>query len=185
MTRELPNPSGSVADVEVVGELTHLEALHLEQAGTPASFAFLSSLEACSRWRSKVRARPKEPSIAALLPLRRLQTLTLGAERGELRDLQDLALLGEMDSLASFRMYGGPKQIASIKWIKALRQLESFDMYGTAIADGDLTPLLESGSLRRIRLNPVRKRYSHSEAEVYAFLRAKAALREHAADETT
>ena len=118
-------------------------------------------------------------SNAALIPLRRLQTLTLGAERGELRDLHDLPLFGEMASLQSFRMYGGPKQIESIHWINQLCELESFDMFGTEIGDGDLTPMLESKSLRRIRLNPVRKRYSHSEAAVYPILRAKAGTTEH------
>ena len=80
-------------------------------------------------------------------------------------------------------MYGGPRQIASIQWIELRDKLESFDVFGTEIADGDLRSLRESESLRRIRLNPVRKRCSHSEAEVHAFLGAKAALRAHAAGE--
>jgi hypothetical protein len=170
-------------DLVGVDKIPRLEFLYLTRWD---SERLPDAIGAISAAKVRISASKKLTSLEPLCRLTKLESLMMqdlpalkvGKEINGLESLRDLHV--EKCGWTDFRALRIPtlrklfsSKLESLAFIKQLPQLD--DLFFWECVDGDLTPVLDHPTLRKINFVPEKKHYSHKRAELQKLLAAKRA----------
>lgn len=165
------NGAKRVTDLARLGEAQTLRVVMLESAGELGSFDFVAGLTELEEFHI-CDARVTASSLS-LFPFRNLANLRVLKLGSGLRKAIDVEVIGSIPSLEVLWIEGAP-ELPSLEFLRGLSSLERLDILGTPIRDGNLRVLLELPNLKRLYyLDPQKKHYSHTGAEIAAALEAR------------
>jgi Leucine-rich repeat (LRR) protein len=121
---------------------------------TGSGLKSLAGIEAMERLETLTLIMITAQDLSPIRELPNLREVTFRYVRG-CRDLSGLAGLPELRRLTIDQAVGSDRDIVHIETLKPLAALRSFEevvLRGTAIDDGDLSPLAELPNLRKVRL---------------------------------
>jgi hypothetical protein len=147
------NGASKAKDADALAAATELCAIKFDNGPV------LPSLDVCASWKELETFEFWGTAIGdgpcSVEPLANLSTLTeliLSGRPKSLTNLTDIEALGALDGLRVLKLDRVP-ELSSLAWISSLRELREFSLWGSAIGDRDLSPLLTLPHLRRLSLN--------------------------------
>jgi hypothetical protein len=161
--------SGSIGDLAAAGDWPNLKTFAVSSGPLIVDFSILEGsprLEAFAINSTDMVGTPCSIVPFTRMPGLKHMVFRAGPKKG-FQCLREVERLAEIRSLELLSIDRGP-DLPNIRFLRALTKLTNLDLTRTNILDGDLSPVLALPRLTSLELDPHRKHYSHTFAELIA-----------------
>ena len=161
--------SGSIGDLAAAGDWPNLKTFAVSSGPPIVDFSILEGsprLEAFAINSTDMVGAPCSIAPFTRMPGLKHMVFRAGPKKG-FQCLREVERLAEIRSLELLSIDRGP-DLPNIRFLCALTKLTNLDLTRTNILDGDLSPVLALPRLTSLELDPHRKHYSHTFAELIA-----------------